>query len=208
MSYKPARYSQQSRTPQPLPKVKTFPSQAAWRKWLAANHATSQGVWLTLAKEEALTDAPTLEEALDEALCYGWVEGPKKANDDDTWLQQFRPRRVDSPWSKAHRERVAILIDLGEMHDSGTLLVEAAKTAGKWNDRQDAPVETGLPVDFQAALDANPAAKEFFGTLDDENRHALLNRLKSVKKEEARVKKIKSYINMLERNEKIFPDVT
>jgi uncharacterized protein YdeI (YjbR/CyaY-like superfamily) len=206
MPYKPARYEKPSRDQKPESGVKSFASQAAWRKWLAANHATSPGVWLSIAKEEALTDSPTIDEALDEALCYGWVDGPKKAYDEQSWLQKFQPRRANSPWSKIHRDRVSRLIGLGEMHDSGLLAIDAAKAAGLWSDDAIAPVQTGLPQDFQAALEANPAAKEFFDSLDEENNHALLNRLKSVKKEEARAKKIKSYIGMLESGEKIFPD--
>ena len=165
----------------------------------------SPGVWLRLAKAASGIPSPTYAEAVEVALCYGWIDGQAKKYDDETWLQKFTPRRPKSIWSKINRERVAALISAGRMQPSGLASVDAAKADGRWDAAYDSPRTATVPEDLQAALDANPAATAFFGTLNSANRYAILSRIQKAKKAETRARRIEQCVAMLERGEKLHP---
>jgi uncharacterized protein YdeI (YjbR/CyaY-like superfamily) len=143
------------------------------------------------------------QEALETALCYGWIDGQKRPENDQAWLQRFLSRSSKSIWSKINREKALALMASGEMKAAGLEAVENAKRNGRWDAAYDSPSGATVPGDFQAALDANQRAKSFFKTLDRANRYAMLWRIQTVKKAEARARKIEQLIGMLEREEKI-----
>jgi uncharacterized protein YdeI (YjbR/CyaY-like superfamily) len=145
------------------------------------------------------------QEALETALCYGWIDGQKKPESEQAWLQKFVPRSKRSIWSKINREKALALIASGQMHAAGMEAVEKAKENGRWNAAYDSPSGASVPSDFQAALDANPRAAAFFKTLDRANRYAILWRIQTVKKAETRARKIAEFVVMLDREEKIHP---
>jgi uncharacterized protein YdeI (YjbR/CyaY-like superfamily) len=144
-------------------------------------------------------------EALDIALCSGWIDGQKKSDSEQTWLQKFVPRSDNSVWSKINREKAMALIESGEMKPAGLKAIERAKKNGRWEAAYDSPSRAVVSPDLQTALDANPRAKAFFESLDGANRYAVLFRIQTVKKPETRAKKIRQFVEMLERNEKIHP---
>ena len=145
----------------------------------------------------------TYAEALEIALCYGWIDGQKRGESDEAWLQRFLPRSAKSIWSKINREKATALIESGRMKAAGLRAVEAAKKDGRWEAAYDSPRGAKVPDDFQMALDASPRAREFFRTLDGANRYAVLFRIQTVKKAETRARKIREFVEMLERNETI-----
>lgn len=187
---------------QDLP-ILLFERPADWRAWLHEHHATSSGVWLRLAKKSAALTSISYAEALDEALCYGWIDGQKYGYDDQSWLQKFSPRGPKSIWSKINREKVAVLMERGLMHESGLRAVELAKQDGRWDAAYDSQRNATVPEDLQAALDANPEALRFFNTLNSANRYAILFRVQTAKKPETRQKRIAQFVEMLARNETI-----
>jgi uncharacterized protein YdeI (YjbR/CyaY-like superfamily) len=176
-----------------------------WETWLETNHATSDGVWLKLIKKGSNKSAPTYEEALEVALCYGWIDGQGKALDVDFSLQRFTPRRKRSPWSQRNRDRVQALIDTGRMRPAGLAEIERAKADGRWDAAYAPPSEAEVPEDLQAAIDANPDAAAFFATIDRQNRFALIYRTTTAKKPETRAKRIAQFVEMLARGETIYP---
>jgi uncharacterized protein YdeI (YjbR/CyaY-like superfamily) len=176
-----------------------------WRAWLHEHHASSTGVWLRLAKKASALTSQSYAEALDVALCYGWIDGQKNSYDEDSWLQKFTPRGAKSVWSKINREKVAALTASGQIQPSGLRAVELAKQDGRWDAAYDSQSNATVPEDFQAALDASPQAKSFFATLNSVNRYAILFRIQTAKKAETRLKRIEQFIGMLERNEKLYP---
>lgn len=182
-----------------------FPSPAEWRKWLKENHASHSGVWLRMYKKATKVESPTYAEALDEALCYGWIDGQKKSYDEDSWIQRFVPRRPKSAWSKINRDHIERLSKAGKMRKAGLDAVEAAKADGRWDAAYDSPSNASIPKDFQKALDASPKAKAFYETLKKTNTYAILHRIQNAKKPETRARKIETMIAMLENNEKIHP---
>ena len=161
------------------------------------------GVWLKLSKKDSGIPSITYEEALDAALCYGWIDGQKKGFDDQYWLQKFTPRGPKSIWSKINTEKAERLIASGEMKSAGLKAVEAAKKDGRWDAAYEGQKTITGPEDFQAALDKNKKAKTFFATLNGVNRYAVLFRIHNAKKPETRVKRIQQFVEMLERGEKI-----
>ena len=183
--------------------IRLFATQAAWALWLEKNHRKSPGLWLRLAKKDAGLRSVTYKEALEVALCYGWIDGQKRGESEQAWLQRFLPRSANSIWSKINRDNVNALTASGRMKAAGLDAVEAAKKAGRWTAAYDSPKGAKLPEDFQLALDASPQARDFFQSLDSANRYAVLFRIQTVKKEETRVRKIREFIEMLERNERI-----
>lgn len=189
---------------QDLP-ILLFSHQEDWRVWLHENHASSTGVWLRLAKKASALTSQSYAEALDVALCYGWIDGQKNSYDEDSWLQKFTPRGAKSVWSKINREKVAALTASGQMQPSGLRVVELAKQDGRWDAAYDSQSYATVPEDFQAALDASPQAKAFFATLNRVNRYAILFRIQTAKKAETRLRRIEQFIGMLERNEKLYP---
>jgi uncharacterized protein YdeI (YjbR/CyaY-like superfamily) len=182
-----------------------FAQQQEWATWLDANHATSPGVWLRIAKKAADIDSVSYAEALETALCYGWIDGQKKAYDDSSWLQKFTPRGAKSIWSKINREKAQQLIERGQMKPAGLVAVERAKQDGRWDAAYDSSSSASVPDDFQAALDQHPRAKAFFATLNSANRYAILFRIQTAKKAETRTKRIEQFIRMLENREMLHP---
>jgi uncharacterized protein YdeI (YjbR/CyaY-like superfamily) len=185
--------------------VVTFPSAKAWSAWLAKNHTKSSGVWLTIAKKGTEPASVSYSDALDRALCYGWIDGQKRALDDRHWLQRFSPRTKSSKWSKLNRDRVARLSDAGQMRPPGLAEVERARADGRWDAAYDAQSTATVPADLQRALKKNPTAAKFFATLDSQNRYAILYRIQDAKKPETRDRRIEKFVGMLERHEKIHP---
>jgi uncharacterized protein YdeI (YjbR/CyaY-like superfamily) len=183
----------------------SFPSAVAFEAWLAANHASSSGIWLKLAKKAAGRSSLTYAEALDVALCFGWIDGQKARFDDEHWLQRFTPRRPRSKWSKVNRDKVAVLADQGRMRPSGLLEIERAKEDGRWDAAYDGSRTATVPEDLARALARSPAAQEFFATLDSRNRFAVLYRVQDAKKPETRARRIDQYVSMLAEHRKIYP---
>jgi uncharacterized protein YdeI (YjbR/CyaY-like superfamily) len=189
--------------PRPELPVRLFKDDAAWEAWLARHHAKSAGLWLRIAKAASTVKSLAYAEALDVALCYGWIDSQKKSFDDETWLQKFTPRGKRSIWSKVNREKVRQLIESGRMQPAGLEAVNRARENGQWDSAYDSHRTAGVPDDLQRALDAHPKAKEFFATLSSGNRYAILFRIQTAKRAETRVKKIEQFIGMLERHEVI-----
>jgi uncharacterized protein YdeI (YjbR/CyaY-like superfamily) len=183
--------------------VRCFATQVAWAKWLEKNHRDSEGLWLRLAKKGAALRSVTYGEALEVALCYGWIDGQKRGESEQAWLQRFLARSPNSVWSKINREKAVALMASGRMKAAGFEAVEAAKKAGRWDAAYDSPKAATVPEDFQAALNDSSRARDFFHSLDGANRYAVLFRIQTVKKAETRARKIREFIEMLERNEKI-----
>lgn len=185
--------------------VMLFASQKDWAKWLDKNHAASSGIWMRLAKKTAELKSVNYAEALDVALCYGWIDGQKKSYDADSWLQKFTPRGAKSVWSKINRGKAEELIAAGKMTPAGLLTIEKAKQDGRWEAAYDSQSKAAVPEDFQSELEGNPKAKEFFVSLNSANRYAILFRIQTAKKAETRGKRIQQFIQMLEKGEKIHP---
>ena len=179
-----------------------FESQQHWEAWLQENHASAKGVWLQLAKKEARVPSVSYAEALEVALCYGWIDGQKGALDDQFWLQKFTPRGPKSIWSKINRDKANVLISTGRMQPAGLRQVELAQADGRWAAAYESQRTIGVPDDFQRALDEHPQAQAFFTTLNSANRYAFLFRLQTAKKPETRAERMRTFIDMLERGEK------
>lgn len=179
-----------------------FESKKKWADWLAKQHDKSAGVWLKLAKKGAGVPSVTYDEAVEVALCYGWIDGQGKRFDDQYWLQKFTPRRPKSIWSKINTEKVEKLIASGEMKPAGLKAIESAKQDGRWDAAYESQKNISVPDDFQAALDKNKKAKAFFATLNSANRYSFLFRIQTAKKAETRTKRISQFVEMLERGEK------
>lgn len=182
-----------------------FPSAEAFEQWLAAEHATAAEIWLKLAKKVPGTPSLDYSQALDVALCFGWIDGHKKGLDDAHWLQRFTPRRARSRWSKVNRERVAALTEQGRMRPAGLAEVARAQADGRWDAAYDGMKAAEVPDDLAQALAASPAAQEFFATLDRQNRYAVLYRVQEAKRAETRAKRIAQFVTMLAEQRKIYP---
>lgn len=183
--------------------IQSFASKKKWADWLAKQHVKSTGLWLKLAKKGSGIPSVTYEEALDVALCYGWIDGQKRSFDDQYWLQKFTPRGPKSIWSKINTEKVERLIASGEMQPAGLQAVEAAKQDGRWEAAYPSQKNITIPDDFQSALDRNPKAAAFFATLRSAERYPFLLRIQTAKKAETREKRIRQFVEMLMRGEKI-----
>src|SRR5688572_1175411 len=181
-----------------------FATKNKWADWLARHHGKSAGAWLKLAKKDSGIPSVTYGEALEVALCYGWIDGQKKGFDDKYWLQKFTPRGRKSIWSKINTVKVEKLIKSGEMKPAGLKAVEAAKQDGRWDAAYESQKNISVPDDFQAALDKNAKAQAFFATLNSVNRYAVLFRIHNAKKSETRSKRIRQFVEMLERGEKLY----
>ncbi len=178
-----------------------FKDEAAFAAWLAAQPTDCSGLWLKLAKKGSGTALLSKAEAIDAALCHGWIDGQLDKFDAAHWLIRFTPRKARSKWSEVNRKRAGELIEAGRMQASGLAQIAAAKADGRW-DAAYAPASTAqVPADLQAALDANPAAATFFATLTGANRYAVLYRIGAVKKAETRARKIAQFVEMLARGE-------
>lgn len=181
--------------------IMLFATQGEWEAWLEAEAENAKGVWLQLAKKAAPYRSVSYAEAVEVALCFGWIDGLKRRHDEHSSLQKFTPRRPKSIWSKINREKAQALIDSGRMRPSGMRAIEAAQKDGRWDAAYDPPSRAVVPDDLQAALDANEEAKQFFATLSSSNRYAILFRLQRVKRAETRAKHIRDFVAMLERQE-------
>ncbi len=182
-----------------------FPSQVAWERWLEENHSSSAGVWLKIAKKGSDNASLSYAQALESALCYGWIDGQKGKLDEDFWLQRFTPRRPGSKWSKINREKAEELIRLGRMKPSGLSQVERAKADGRWEAAYAGQRSITMPDDLRQALEENEPAREFFATLDSTNRYAILYRIQDAKKAETRARRIEKFVTMLSEHKKIHP---
>jgi uncharacterized protein YdeI (YjbR/CyaY-like superfamily) len=180
-----------------------FETAAQWKKWLATHHATSAGVWLRLAKKDSSERSVSYAEAVEEALCQGWIDGRKKADDDSFWLQRFTPRSARSVWSKINRDKAMTLVKEKRMRPTGKAQIDRAKKDGRWEAAYDGARTSAIPPDLKAALDADRRAAAFFETLDAANRYAILWRLQTAKKAETRERRLAQFVAMLARHEKI-----
>jgi uncharacterized protein YdeI (YjbR/CyaY-like superfamily) len=178
-----------------------FENAPAFETWLAAQPADSPGLWLKLAKQGAGLASLTKSEAIDAALCHGWIDGQLHPYDDACWLIRFTPRKARSKWSGKNRARALELIAEGRMRPSGLAQIAAAKADGRWDAAYASARTIEVPADLRAALDASPRAAAFFATLTGANRYAILYRIGAVKRPETRARKIADYVAMLERGE-------
>lgn len=182
-----------------------FASRNGWEAWLDEHHATSVGVRIKFAKKGSGIEIVSHAEALEVALCYGWIDGQTEKFDDDYWLQRFTPRRPKSKWSKVNREKAVKLIEKGAMKPAGLREVERAKSDGRWDAAYDAQSKATVPNDLQRELENNYTAREFFAALDSRNRYAILHRIQDAKKPETRARRIEKYVAMLNEEKKIYP---
>jgi uncharacterized protein YdeI (YjbR/CyaY-like superfamily) len=178
-----------------------FKSARALETWLKKHHAAAEGVWLQIAKKGADEPSVTYAQAVELALCWGWIDGQKKSLDDQHFLQRLTPRRARSIWSKINVDKVAMLIEAGRMQPPGQAQIDAAKADGRWDKAYDGARTATVPEDLQAALDATPAAKTFFATVNATNRYAVLWRVQTAVKPETRAKRIAMLVDKLARGE-------
>jgi uncharacterized protein YdeI (YjbR/CyaY-like superfamily) len=177
--------------------ILAFADQAAWESWLEAHHAGPAGVWLKFAKKGSPTATTNYAEALEVALCFGWIDGQVARYDEHFYLQRFTPRRARSKWSRINREKATALIEAGRMRPAGLAHVEAAQADGRWDDAYAPASQATVPPDMQQALDAHPEAARFFATLTGSRRYAFLYRLHHVKRPQSRAQRIADYIARL-----------
>jgi uncharacterized protein YdeI (YjbR/CyaY-like superfamily) len=183
--------------------IMPFGNKKQWADWLATKHEKFAGLWLKLAKKDSGIASITYAEALDVALCYGWIDGQKKGFDDRYWLQKFTPRGPRSIWSKVNTAKAERLIASGEMKPAGLKAIEAARQDGRWAAAYSSQKNISVPEDFQTALNQNQKARKFFASLKSAERYSFLFRIQTAKKAETRAKRIQQFVAMLERNEKI-----
>lgn len=174
-----------------------LPDHVAWERWLSTNHASAAGVWLKIAKRNSPRPTVTQAEAVDGAICFGWIDGQVRGYDQHFYLQRFTPRRPRSRWSALNRERARRLIADGRMKPAGLGEYRAAEASGRLEDAYPSQSEATVPDDFRAALDRHPAAREFFQTLTGSDRYAFLYRLHHVKDPRRRAQRISNYIEVL-----------
>ncbi|MFC9787567.1 YdeI family protein [Rhodococcus sp. NPDC127528] len=174
-----------------------------FRNWLAAHHDSSPGIWLKIAKKDRAQSSVSYDEAVDAALCFGWIDGQKRSFDDDFWLQGFTARRARSPWSKRNREKAERLLAQRLVLAPGLAEIEAAKADGRWDRAYDGQSTAAVPQDFLDALAQVPAAEQFFATLNKANRYAVAYRLQDAKKPETRARRIETYVQMFSEGRKI-----
>ncbi len=182
-----------------------FETSQHWASWLGEHHASAKGIWLKIAKKETGIPSLSYAEALDVALCYGWIDGQKASFDGQYWLQKFTPRSPKSIWSKVNCDKVTALLAEGRMQPAGIRQIELAKSDGRWDAAYESQSKITVPDDFQHQLDSNQKAKDFFDTLDSANRYAILFRIHTAKKPETRSVRIQKFIEMLAKNERIHP---
>ncbi len=185
--------------------IKMFKGPKEFETWLSAKHATCKGLWLRIAKKDSGLISITYPEALDAALCYGWIDGQKKSHDEKSWLQRFTPRGPRSIWSKVNTQHTRRLIEQGRMKPAGQKAIDDAKKDGRWDAAYESQSKATVPEDLQAALNDNPEAKAFFATLESHNRYAVLFRVHGAKTPETRARRIAKFVTMLARREKLHP---
>jgi uncharacterized protein YdeI (YjbR/CyaY-like superfamily) len=182
-----------------------FASRKAWEAFLNGQHATSEGLWLKIAKKGSGIESVSYDQAVEVALCYGWIDGQVRKFNEDHYLQRFTPRRPRSKWSKVNRKKAMELIERGEMRAAGLREVERAKADGRWDAAYDSPRTATVPADLLRELEKNEQARKFFYELDGRNRYAILYQIQDAKKPETREKRIAKYVAMLTEQEKPYP---
>jgi uncharacterized protein YdeI (YjbR/CyaY-like superfamily) len=196
-----------ARSAHPAPELPTlaFASQSEWTAWLDAHSASSRGIWLKIAKVGSGVEGVSYAQALETALCYGWIDGQKAPYDQHFWLQRFTPRGPRSAWSRINRDKATALLEQGRMQPSGRLQIEQAQQDGRWQAAYEGQRQATVPDDLQAALDEHPRAQEFFSTLDRGNRYAILYRIQDAKQPATRARRIQQYVEMLDQRQTIHP---
>ena len=189
---------------EPLP-IKLFRSAAAWESWLTRHGASAAGLWLKLGKGPSATETVSYHDALEAALCHGWIDGQKKAFSTTHWLQRFTPRGPRSIWSRRNREKAERLIETGRMRRAGLRAIEQAKGNGRWDAAYDSQVTARPPRELVAALKKSPAARSFFASLDSRNRYAILFRITNARLPTTRKSRIEKFVRMLENGETLHP---
>jgi uncharacterized protein YdeI (YjbR/CyaY-like superfamily) len=184
--------------------ILSFASPDEWEAWLDAEHATSDGAWLKFAKKGSGVTSVVYAEALEVALCFGWIDSQVQTLDERFYLQKFTPRRSRSKWSRINRDKIEELTRQGRMKPAGLEQVELARADGRWEAAYASPANVVVPDDLQQALDASPKAAEFFGTLSKSNRYAIIFQLDDAKKPETRARRLAKFVAMLERREKLY----
>ncbi len=183
----------------------SFASPAQWEEWLGDNHATSEGLWIRMAKKDAGVASVRYPEVLESALCFGWIDGRREALDGRYFLQRFTPRRPRSRWSRINRETAERLIAAGRMRPAGLAEIQRAKADGRWEAAYDGQRRSVVPEDLQRELDARPRAKAFYAELSSQNRYAIVYRLQDSRKPETRARRLAKFVAMLEAGETIHP---
>ncbi|MGH3024052.1 MAG: YdeI/OmpD-associated family protein [Gaiellaceae bacterium] len=184
--------------------ILAFASPAEWAAWLEREHATSDGVWLRFAKKGSGVASVVYPQALEVALCYGWIDSQVLSLDERFYLQKFTPRRARSKWSRVNRDKIEELTKQGRMRPAGLAQVQLAKADGRWEAAYSSPASMEVPDDLQQALDANSQAAEFWAGLNKSNRYAIIYQLEDAKKPETRTRRLETFIGMLERGEKLY----
>jgi uncharacterized protein YdeI (YjbR/CyaY-like superfamily) len=182
-----------------------FATQRAWERWLEGHHATASSVWIRVAKKGSGIRSVTRDEAVESALCYGWIDGQARSLDERTFLQRFSPRRARSPWSLINRDRAVELTRIGRMRPAGLEEIERAKRDGRWDAAYAGQRTATVPEDLARELDARPAARAFFEALDARNRYLIVHGIDGAKKPETRARRIDRFVAMLEAGEKVYP---
>lgn len=182
--------------------IKEFSGQARWERWLDREHERADQVWIKFAKKRSGKRSVTYAEAVESALCYGWIDGLARGLDEDHYLQRFTPRRPRSQWSRINREKATALIEAGRMKPAGAREVERAKADGRWDAAYDPPSTIRVPQHLSARLAQEPAAKAFFEGLSKSYRYSILYNIENAKRPETRVRRIEKFVEMLKRGEK------
>lgn len=184
--------------------VLAFASSEDWEAWLEREHAASDGVWIKFAKKGSGVASVAYPEAVEVALCYGWIDSQVARLDERFYLQKFTPRRARSKWSRINRDKIEELTRQGRLKPAGLEQVELAKADGRWDAAYASPANVAIPDDLQAALDASPQAAEFWERLNKSNRFAIVFQLEDAKKPETRTRRLEKFVGMLERGEKLY----
>lgn len=185
-------------------RICAFEDAAAFGRWLAEHHADEPEIWVQIYKKGSGKKTITWNDAVVEALCWGWIDSVKKSYDDESYVQRFTPRRKNSNWSKRNREHVERLLAEGRMQEPGLVHVRAAQEDGRWDAAYAPPSEMTVPDDFLAALEERPAAKAFFETLNRQNQYAISYQLQTARKPETRQRRFEKFLIMLENEEKLY----
>jgi len=186
------------------PEILSFESRAKWRKWLSGNYSRQEGIWLRFYKKSSGIGTVRPTEAVDEALCFGWIDGQAKPYDETSWLVRYTPRRKRSIWSKRNRENVERLTREGRMAPQGQAEVERAKSDGRWESAYDSPKEMKVPKDFLDALKEDKEAYDFYKTLNKTNTYAIAMRLQTAKKPETRERRMNQFLEMMKNRKKLY----
>ncbi|MBP7832407.1 MAG: YdeI/OmpD-associated family protein [Candidatus Levybacteria bacterium] len=184
--------------------ISSFSSQDTWENWLSKNHDISDGIWIKFYKKDSGLASFVYKEALDTALCYGWIDGQVNRYDEKSYLQKFTPRRKGSNWSQRNTEHAARIIKEGKMKPAGLTEIEKAKSDGRWDKASAPPSETVIPEDFLKEINKNTKAKDFWEKLNKTNKYTMVWQIDEAKKEETRTKRIKKFVDMLENGQKLY----